>query len=79
MVHGKGEIAVKRIFLASMAMASILYAGPLLAAVDMGPRIEVKEIQHDFGKVVQGVQASYVFGVRNIGNEPLVIERVVPS
>jgi Protein of unknown function (DUF1573) len=79
MVHGREEIAMKRIFLASIVMASILYAGPLLAAENMGPRIEVKEIQHDFGKVVQGMQASYVFGVRNIGNEPLVIERVVPS
>ena len=70
---------MKRYFVMSMVLVSLLWTGPILAAESMGPRIEAKEIQHDFGKVVQGIQASYVFSIRNIGNEALVIERVVPS
>lgn len=69
---------MKRYIVMSMVLVGLLWTSSLLAE-GTGPRIEVKEIQHDFGKVVQGIQASYVFSIRNIGNEALVIERVVPS
>lgn len=54
-------------------------AGSLTAEEIKGPRIEIKELQHDFGKVVAGTQATHIFEVRNAGTEPLVLERVVPS
>jgi hypothetical protein len=44
-----------------------------------GPRIEVKELRHDFGKVVQGTQISHVFEIKSAGKEALVIERVQSS
>jgi hypothetical protein len=54
--------------------------GSMASAQDVkGPKIVVKEMQHNLGKVVQGRQADYVFEVRNAGNEPLIIDRVVPS
>jgi len=51
----------------------------LLAQEYSGPRIEVKELRHDFGKVVQGAQISHVFEIRSAGKEALVIERVQSS
>jgi hypothetical protein len=62
-----------------MALVFLQCASLLPAQDYKGPRIEVKEIQHDFGKVAQGTRVDHVFQVRNAGNEPLVIERVVPS
>jgi hypothetical protein len=56
-----------------------LCATLLLAQEYSGPRIEVKELRHDFGKVVQGTQISYVFEIKNAGKEALVIERVQSS
>ena len=70
---------MKRMVLMSMVLAGLLYAGPLAALDNNGPRIEIKEMRYDFGKVVQGTQAEYVFEVRNAGNEQLVIEKVQPS
>jgi len=70
---------VRQIFLMNLALITILWANSVGGAENTGPRIEVKEMQHNFGKVVQGATVSYVFNVRNIGDEPLVIERVVPS
>ncbi len=57
----------------------VVLAGVLPAKEVKGPRIEAREVQHDFGKVVQGTTVSHVFEVRNTGSEPLVIDRVVPS
>jgi len=57
----------------------VVLAGVLPAQEVKGPRIEAREAQHDFGKVVQGTTVSHVFEVRNTGSEPLVIDRVVPS
>ncbi len=44
-----------------------------------GPKIEVRELRYDFGKVVQGKQVSHVFEVKNAGKEVLIIERVQSS
>ena len=52
----------------------------LLAAQEyQGPKIEVRELRYDFGKVAQGKQVSHVFEVKNTGKEVLVIERVQSS
>lgn len=63
----------------SLAIVSLVSAGPLAALDYQGPRIEVRDVRHDFGKIVQGTQAVYVFEVRNAGNEQLVIEKVQSS
>jgi hypothetical protein len=60
-------------------LAVILSIGSLLAQDYAGPRIEAKEIRHDFGKVVQGTQVSYVFEIKSVGKEALVIEKVQSS
>jgi hypothetical protein len=70
---------MKRIVLMSMMTAGLLWAGPLAALDNKGPKIEIKELRHDFGKVVQGTKAEYVFEVKNTGSEQLVIEKVQPS
>ncbi len=64
---------------AIVVLILVVLAGVLPAQEVKGPRIEVKEVQHDFGQVVQGTTASHVFEVRSTGSEPLVIDRVVPS
>ncbi len=52
----------------------------LLAAQEYnGPKIEVRELRYDFGKVVQGKQVSHVFEIKNAGKEVLIIERVQSS
>ncbi|HUI46915.1 MAG TPA: DUF1573 domain-containing protein [Nitrospirota bacterium] len=56
-----------------------VFAGHLLAQEVNGPKLEAVEIKYDFGKVIQGTQVSHIFEVRNVGNEPLIIDRVVPS
>lgn len=67
---------MKRLLVLALSMSAVVFAGHVLAQEAKGPRIEIKEIQHDFGKVVQGTQATHVFEVRNAGDEPLIIERV---
>jgi hypothetical protein len=67
---------MKNTFWLSMTLVCFLCASIALAQENKGPRIELKEMQHDFGKVASGTQASHVFEVRNAGDEPLVIERV---
>jgi hypothetical protein len=74
----KGD-GMKRILWISMVLAALLAAGSLMAQESKGPRIIAKEVQYDFGKVVEGTLASHVFDIRNGGNETLDIERVVPS
>ncbi len=64
---------------AVVAAVIIAWAGVVQAQDAAGPAIEAKEVTYDFGKVVQGTQVSHVFEVRSAGNEPLVIDRVVPS
>jgi hypothetical protein len=54
-------------------------ASAVLLLVVLANVLPAKEVQHDFGKIVQGTTVSHVFEVRNTGSEPLVIDRVVPS
>jgi hypothetical protein len=74
----KGD-GMKRILWISMVLVVLVVAGSLMAQELKGPRIIAKEVQYDFGKVVEGTLASHVFDIRNGGNETLDIERVVPS
>jgi len=70
---------MKRIILTSLVIVGLLVAGPLAALDTKGPRIEAKELRHDFGKIVQGTQVAYEFEVRNSGSEQLVIEKIQSS
>jgi hypothetical protein len=70
---------MKQIVLMSLVIVGVLCAGPLAALDTKGPRIEVKELRHDFGKIVQGTQVAYVFEVKNAGSEQLVIEKIQSS
>ena len=70
---------MKRLVWLSVLLAAVFFAGMLPAQEAKGPKIEVKEMKYDFGKVIQGTQATHVFEVRNAGTEPLLIERVQTS
>jgi hypothetical protein len=70
---------MKNIFLAGVVCFAVLAGSSLCAQEQKGPRIEVKEMQHNFGKVAQGAQVSHVFQIRNVGNEPLAIERIAAT
>lgn len=63
----------------SVVFSLVLFVGLLSAQEHQGPRIEVREMRYDFGKVVQGTQVSHVFEVKSVGGEALEIERVQPS
>lgn len=57
----------------------MVFAGHLPAKQVRGPKLEAAEIKYDFGKVIEGSQASHVFEIRNVGDDLLIIDRVVPS
>jgi hypothetical protein len=65
---------------AAVVVAIIIASAGVLSAQDVKePRIEAPEVRYDAGKVVQGTQVSHLFEVRNAGDAPLIIDRVVPS
>jgi len=70
---------MKRIVLMSMILVGLVCAGPVAALDYTGPRIEIKEMRYDMGKVDQGAQVSQIFEVKNVGSEQLVIEKVQGS
>jgi hypothetical protein len=63
------------IFIVLVAAGSATFAGEQNPA----PKIAVKELRYDAGKVKQGAQVTHVFEITNAGTAPLVIERVQPS
>jgi hypothetical protein len=67
---------MKRMVFLSLVMVGLLYAGPLTALDNTGPKIEIKVMRYDFGKVVQGTTAEHVFEIKNVGSEQLIIEKV---
>jgi hypothetical protein len=66
---------MKKALMGIVALLAVVFAGPAWAQ----PKIEVREVKYDFGKVAQGTQVSHVFEVRNAGTESLIIERVQSS
>ena len=48
-------------------------------AARSGPCLQLQEIAHDFGAVMEGEHLEHVFQVRNTGAEELVIEHVRPG
>jgi hypothetical protein len=71
--------SMKKLSIISTALFFLCATLGVTAQDYSGPRIEVKELRHDFGKVVQGAQISHVFEIRSAGKEALVIERVQSS
>ena len=70
---------MKRTLWLWMLLVALVAGGPLSAQEYKGPRMEIKETRHNFGKVVQGTWVTHVFLVRNAGTEPLIIARLEPS
>jgi hypothetical protein len=65
--------AMKSIFLA----ATILLLAPSLSYAQ--PAVEFTEVDHDFGTVINEKKAEHVFEVSNVGDEDLLIEKLVGS
>jgi len=62
-----------------VAVAGGLVPALLNAQEHKGPRVEIKEATHDFGKVTEGSKQQYVFELVNSGDETLVIQRIQPA
>ncbi len=43
------------------------------------PILSFEELEHDFGKILEGEKVSYTFSFENTGKSPLVISQVEPS
>ena len=43
------------------------------------PKFQFKEKEHDFGKIVEGVEVSYTFKFKNVGGSDLIIHQVKPN
>jgi hypothetical protein len=69
--------SMKRVVWLSVLL--VAFAVLAMAQEARGPKIEIKEMKYDLGKVVQGTLATHVFEMRNAGTEPLIIERVQTS
>jgi hypothetical protein len=70
---------MKKIVAIIVFMHVVGLVGLLHAQEPREPKIIAREVQYDFGKIVQGTMASHVFEIRNGGSGPLDIERVAPS
>ena len=63
-----------------IALVALLFAASsACAAALQGPRIYVAEPKHDLGSVIEGDVVEHVFELKNVGDEPLVIQRLQPS
>lgn len=77
-----GEIkGMKRgLLFVALIMAACGVGGRVVPAQEhKGPRMEIKEERHDFGKVAEGEQVVHVFDIRNAGDEVLDIQKVQTS
>lgn len=76
---------MKRTFLLLAAVFSLALAnaqnGPVAAATDVkAPDVlQIKEMEHDFGKIPQGKPVYYSFEISNTGNIPLKLDNVQAS
>ncbi|MFD2245224.1 DUF1573 domain-containing protein [Pontibacter ruber] len=60
---------------------SLIVLSLLLTSFSANAQGELKfeKETHDFGTIAEGVQATYEFKVKNVGNQPVVIANVQPS
>ncbi len=70
-----GHKLISRLTLAVVVIATIMLAGTALG----GPAIKVAEPSFDFGKTVQHVKITHDFWIKSVGDQPLVITKVVPG
>jgi uncharacterized protein (DUF58 family) len=66
---------MKKIF----TIALMLFAGVMAFAQEKQAEIKFEVTSHDFSNVSEGVQATYEFVFKNVGNVPLVLSSVNPS
>lgn len=67
-------------FVIVLLMCFLWHSGtPYSVSPALGPCIEFKTVNHDFGTVVQGDVACYNFEYQNVGDAPLVISHVSSS
>jgi len=59
--------------------AAGLLVPPLPAQEQKGPQIVIKEMNYDFGRVVEGAKLQHVFEVGNGGDAALEIQRIQPT
>jgi hypothetical protein len=59
-----------------LSVLCLLFAG--FSANAQG-KLEFEKETHDFGTIAEGVQATYEFKVKNVGDQPVVIANVQPS
>ncbi|MFN7930489.1 MAG: DUF1573 domain-containing protein [Blastocatellia bacterium] len=48
-------------------------------AQDKAPKAVIEKVEHNFGKVKEGVKVSHTFKLKNEGTADLQIENVAPS
>lgn len=48
-------------------------------AQDKAPKLVIETLNHNFGKVKEGVKVSHTFKLKNEGTADLLIEEVAPS
>jgi hypothetical protein len=63
----------------ALVMAGLLTVPGIFAAAPQGPRIYIAEPRADLGTVAEGAVVDHVFEIKNVGDEPLVIQRLQPS
>ena len=68
------------VFAMMLVVASAgLLVSPLPAQEQKGPQIVIKEMNYDFGRVVEGAKLQHVFEVGNGGDAALDIQRIQPT
>lgn len=68
-----------RIYLKTLAALFMLIGFVPVAFCENGPKISFDSLNHDFGEVIHGTSPIATFQVTNVGDEPLVIEKVRSS
>jgi ABC-type transporter MlaC component len=48
-------------------------------AQDKAPKLVIESVDHDFGKIKEGVKVTHTFKLKNEGTANLMIEGVAPS
>jgi rhodanese-related sulfurtransferase len=78
-ICGLGYGSSRREKMKKMGFAFLLAIVALGVNVAAAPEISVDSAIYDFGNVVEGIAVSHTFILSNVGDEPLLIERVRAS